>query len=221
MCDSPFLLNCLLTIFLGIVSTGIVFVITILVFTRQRILVSCKIARGVNKSTFKTDGEVAWKFHIMNKSLFAEIYDLQVKLVGIQIVKNDDGTCTQHRKLIDSITGTWRLSRRLPDWILAKIRAKDKQYTIDFSYRPLTYENLDELAKEYDKFELSVMYTDSITGRIHVVIKEFENVIVEEGEFSNDGRLDYTSSEKIPEIAWKNHKIRMQKQKEKDNDKEA
>ena len=63
---------------------------------------------------------------------------------------------------------------------------------------------MEEAFLKYDKLELSLIYTDSLIGRVHHTQRYFENVILQ-GEFSNDGCLDCVIPNKISVFAWKNH----------------
>ena len=195
----------------GLISSLIAFLATLFVFSRSCLKISPKIARGVNKSFYKPDGEVAWKFKIVNKSPFVRLSNIDTKLVGIQYVRNSDNTFTEHRTSIPCIPGVRILERYTPDWIVRLKRKRNPKYTADYTYRPLTFMNLDDA--KFEVIELSIVYTDSISGWTHFASKKFESTIVE-GEFSNDSKLDCIISQDIPKVAWDNHKNRMEKEKQ-------
>lgn len=202
-------INCIIntTIFdelLGILSTFISICISFVVFFSPKIKISKKILRGVNFSNFKDDGEVAWKFKIVNKSLLVSFFEFDIKLTGIKYKNIEDGTSTEHRENIKIWAGIRELTRYEPRFITFIRRKKNPGYTISYAYRPLTYVNLEEAFLKYDKIELSVKYIDSLIGRIHHTKRYFENTI-SQGDFSNDGRLDCVIPNKISVFAWKNH----------------
>lgn len=189
---------------LGIVTTIISVAITFLVFFSPKIKISKKILRGVNYSEFKDCGEVAWKFKIVNKSIFVSFFEFDIKLTGIKYKNIEDGTSTEHRESIKIWAGIRELTRYEPRFVTFMKRKKNPSYTVSYAYRPLTYVNLEEAFLKYDKLELSLIYTDSLIGRIHHTKRYFENVILQ-GEFSNDGCLDCVIPNKISVFAWKNH----------------
>lgn len=200
---------------MGLGTTFIGFLIVLLVFGRRKIVISDKISVSVNKSRDRQIGEPAWKFKIINKSLFIKFYNFDVKLYGINYITSADNTKTEHKKMIESLAGIRELGCYIPNFILKMIRKKNKDYAINFAYRPLTYHNLMELSKEFEVFELSVFATDSLTGRLHFVKKTFHPTIFVEGDFTNDGNLNQIESKKIPDEVWKNYKKKQKKENSK------
>lgn len=200
---------------MGLGTMFIGFLIVLLVFGRKKIVISDKISVSVNKSRDRKIGEPAWKFKIVNKSLFIKFYNFDVKLYGINYITSADNTKTEHKKMIESLAGIRELGCYIPSFILKMIRKKNKDYTINFTYRPLTYSNLMELSKEFEVFELSVFATDSLTGRLHFVKKTFHPAIFVEGDFTNDGNLNEIKSSKIPDEVWKNYKKKQKKENSK------
>lgn len=200
---------------MGLGTTFIGFLIVLLVFGRKKIVISDKISVSVNKSRDRKIGEPAWKFKIINKSLFIKFYNFDVKLYGINYITSADNTKTEHKKMIESLAGIRELGRYIPSFILKMIRKKNKDYAINFAYRPLTYSNLMELSKEFEVFELSVFATDSLTGRLHFFKKTFHPTIFVEGDFTNDGNLNEIKSSKIPDEVWKNYKKKQKKENSK------
>ncbi|UKI54917.1 MAG: hypothetical protein L6V90_09755 [Treponema succinifaciens] len=170
---------------------------------------------SVNQSCDRKIGEPAWKFKIVNKSLFIKFYNFDVKLYGINYITSADNTKTEHKKMIESLAGIRELGCYIPNFILKMIRKKNKDYAINFAYRPLTYHNLMELSKEFEVFELSVFATDSLTGRLHFVKKTFHPTIFVEGDFTNDGNLNQIESKKIPDEVWKNYRKKQKKENSK------
>ena len=210
MCEDFTWCSFFIGIVTGLISSFVAFLITLVIFSRSCLKISSLISRGVNKSTYQDDGEVAWKFKIINKSPFVRLSDIDTKLVGIKYVRNDDGTYTEHRKVIPCLAGVRILDRYIPNWFVRLKRKFNVKYTVNYCYRPLTYTNLDEA--NYDDIELSILYTDSISGWKHFTSKKFHNVI-QEGEFSNDGYLNHIVPQKISQAAWDNHYDRMKKEK--------
>jgi len=200
---------------MGLGTTFIGFLIVLLVFGRKKLVISDKISVSVNKRRDRKIGEPAWKFKIVNKSLFVKFYNFDVKLYGINYITSADNTKTEHKKMIESLAGIRELGRYIPSFILKMIRKKNKDYAINFAYRPLTYSNLMELSKEFEVFELSVFATDSLTGRLHFVKKTFHPAIFVEGDFTNDGNLNQIKSSKIPDEVWKNYKKKQKKENSK------
>lgn len=200
---------------MGLGTTFIGFLIVLLVFGRKKIVISDKISVSVNKSRDRKIGEPAWKFKIVNKSLFMKFYNFDVKLYGINYITSADNTKTEHKKMIESLAGIRELGCYIPSFILKMIRKKNKDYAINFAYRPLTYHNLIELSKEFEVFELSVFATDSLTGRLHFFKKTFHPTIFVEGDFTNDGNLNEIKSSKIPDEVWKNYKKKQKKENSK------
>lgn len=200
---------------MGLGTTFIGFLIVLLVFGRKKLVISDKISVSVNQSRDRQIGEPAWKFKIINKSLFIKFYNFDVKLYGINYITSADNTKTEHKKMIESLAGIRELGCYIPNFILKMIRKKNKDYTINFAYRPLTYHNLMELSKEFEVFELSVFATDSLTGRLHFVKKTFHPAIFVEGDFTNDGNLNEIKSSKIPDEVWKNYKKKQKKENSK------
>ena len=210
MCEDFTWCSFIIGIITGLISSFIAFLTTLFVFSRSCLKISPKIVRGVNKSHYKTDGEVAWKFKIINKSPFVRLSDIDTKLIGIKYIQNDDKTFTEHRTSIECIAGVRILDRYVPNWILRIRRKRNPKYTADYVYRPITYKNLDE--EDYDAFELSVIYTDSISGWTHFASRKF-NRMISEGEFSNDGKIDCIIPQQISNEAWENHNDRVNKEK--------
>lgn len=200
---------------MGLGTTFIGFLIVLLVFGRKKLVISDKISVSVNQSRDRKIGEPAWKFKIVNKSLFIKFYNFDVKLYGINYITSADNTKTEHKKMIESLAGIRELGCYIPNFILKMIRKKNKDYAINFAYRPLTYHNLMELSKEFEVFELSVFATDSLTGRLHFVKKTFHPTIFVEGDFTNDGNLNEIKSKKIPDEVWKNYKKKQKKENSK------
>lgn len=200
---------------MGFGTTFIGFLIVLLVFGRKKLVISDKISVSVNQSRDRKIGEPAWKFKIVNKSLFIKFYNFDVKLYGINYITSADNTKTEHKKMIESLAGIRELGCYIPNFILKMIRKKNKDYAINFAYRPLTYHNLMELSKEFEVFELSVFATDSLTGRLHFVKKTFHPAIFVEGDFTNDGNLNEIKSKKIPDEVWKNYKKKQKKENSK------
>lgn len=192
---------------LGIVTTIISVVITFLVFFSPKVKISKKILRGVNYNEFKDCGEVAWKFKIVNKSIFVSFFEFDIKLTGIKYKVVGDNSYTEHRDDINIVAGLRELSRYEPIFITFIKRKFNPSYTISYVYRPLTYVNLEDAFSKYDKLELSLIYTDSLIGRIHHTKRYFENVI-SQGDFSNDGRLNHVLPNEISDFAWENHSKR-------------
>ena len=174
----------------GIVSTFFCFIIAFFFCSIHRIKLSKKITLSVN---VKKDGEqrLAWKFKIVNTSIFTGFANFDIKLVGINYVRNSDNTLTQHRDAIDVVAGVRRLTRYIPLPILFIKRLINPDYTITFAYRPVTFENLNLKKNEYEALELSVSCVDTLTGRPHVYLHEYplSKRTILEGNFTNDGRL--------------------------------
>lgn len=199
---------------IGVMSSLISFLLLFLFMQIKRIVISKVIVRGVNKSKYTKHGEVAWKFKIVNKSLLMEFYNFDISLMGIKYVINSDGNLTEHRKKIDCVCNVKVLSRYVPRllvWIIRKFF--NPNYIIGFVYRPLTYENLDNYfkQKQYDALELTVVCTDSLSGRTHVTKELFESAPIVEGDFTIDGSKGFVKFEKIPDKAWVNHEKRNKK----------
>lgn len=199
----------------GLLGSFVSFLLLLLFLRKKRIVISKMIVRGVNKSKYTEYGEVAWKFKIINKSVFMEFYNFDVNLVGIKYVINSDGKLTEHRKKIDCSCNVKFLSRYIPRWLLWIKRKINPDYIVNFIYRPLTYENLDDYFRErkYDALELTVVCTDSLSGRTHVSRELFKSAPIVEGNFTIDGRKNSVKFEKIPDIAWLNHEKRKQKKR--------
>lgn len=189
---------------LGILTAILSIIIAAIVFFSPKIKISSKILRGVNYSHFKEDGEIAWKFKIVNKSLWVSFFEFDVKLTGIKYKVIEDGTFTQHRSAINILASIEVLERYEPRLVTFIKRKINPKYTISYAYRPVTYVNLEEIFQEYDKLELSVKYIDSFIGRTHHTKRYFEKTIIQ-GDFTNDGRLNYVLPNKISDSAWKNH----------------
>lgn len=173
-----------------IISTFFCFLIAFFFCSIHRIRLSKKIALSVN---VKKDGEwrLAWKFKIVNTSIFTGFANFDIKLVGINYVRNSDNTLTQHRDAIEVFAGVRRLTRYIPRPILFVKRLMNPDYTISFAYRPVTFENLEIKKNEYESLELSVSCVDTLTGRPHVYLQEYplSKRSILEGNFTNDGRL--------------------------------
>lgn len=201
----------------GVLSSLVSFVLLLFFLRKKRIVISRVIARSVNKSKYKKHGEVAWKFKITNKSILMEFYNFDVSLMGVRYVINSDGKLTEHRKKINCSCKEKVLSRYVPRLFLWIKRMLNPNYIIGFVYRPLTYENLDYYFKErkYDALELTVVCTDSLSGRTHIFKELFKSAPIVEGDFTIDGSRDSVKFEKIPDKAWRNHKKRNKKNKEK------
>ncbi len=191
----------------NLLSSFISFVFLFLFLRKKRIVISRVIARSVNKSRYTEGGEVAWKFKIINKSMFMEFYNFDVSLVGIKYVENSDGTISEHRKKIDCVCGMKFLSRYIPGWLLRIKRKINPNYIVNFIYRPLTYENLDNYLRErkYDALELAVTCTDSLSGFTHISKELFKSTPIVEGDFTTDGKRDAVKFKRVPDIAWINH----------------
>ncbi len=174
----------------SIVSTFFCFIIAFFFCSIHRIKLSKKIALSVN---VKKDGEqrLAWKFKIVNTSIFTGFANFDIKLAGINYVRNSDNTLTQHRAAIEVVAGVRRLTRYIPLPILFIKRLINPDYTITFAYRPVTFENLNLKKNEYEALELSVSCVDTLTGRSHVYLHEYplSKRSILEGNFTNDGRL--------------------------------
>lgn len=201
-----FILSFVTGIFSSLTGTFLCFVIIYILSRKNEIFISDKIAVGTNFSRYEKDGETAWKFQIINKSFFVTFFDFDVRLTSILYVKNRDGTFTQHRNDIPCECNWLRLSRYEPKWIVWIKRKIDKKHTIGFTYRPHTYENIrkgfDE--KKYDKLELSIVCTDSLTGNRRFFKRVFDSTLFAEGEFSNDGENKIVPCE-VSKEAWDNH----------------
>ena len=61
---------------MGLGTTFIGFLIVLLVFGRKKLVISDKISVSVNQSRDRKIGEPAWKFKIVNKSLFMKFYNV-------------------------------------------------------------------------------------------------------------------------------------------------
>lgn len=190
---------------MGLVSTFLTFVLSFAVFFSPKVKISDKILIGVNYSRFRDQGEFAWKFKIVNKSILVSFFEFDIKLTGIKYKTIGDGSSTEHRKSIEIIAGIRELTRYELCFITFIKRKINPNYTISYAYRPLTYENLNEVFNEYDKLELSVKYTDSLIGRIHHTKKYFIKTTITQGDFTNDGRLNHILKNDISECAWQNH----------------
>lgn len=199
----------------GLLSSFISFLLLFLFMRKKRIVISKVIARSVNKSTYTEYGEVAWKFKIINKSVFMEFYNIDISLTGIKYEVNSDGNPTEHRKKIECICGVKFLSRYIPGWLLWIKRKMNSNYIVNFIYRPLTYENLDNYFRErkYDALELTVICTDSLSGFTHISKELFKSAPIVEGDFTTDGKRDSVKLKRIPDIAWLNHEERSKKKK--------
>lgn len=175
----------------GAISTFVCFIIAFMFCSLHRIKISKKIALGVN---VKKNGErrLAWKFKIANRSIFTTFVNFDIKLTGINYIRNSDNTLTQHRGTIEVIAGIRKLTRYIPKPILFFKRLKNPNYTISFAYRPLTFENLNKMINEYEELELSVSCADTLTGRTHVFTQNFtlSKRSIFEGSFTNDGNLN-------------------------------
>lgn len=202
--------GCVREVAINILGSFVSFLLLFLFMRKKRIVISKVIARGVNKSRYTEDGEVAWKFKIINKSIFMEFYNFDVSLVGIKYVENSDGTISEHRNKIDCVCGIKFLSRYIPGWLLWIKRKLNPDYIVNFIYRPLTYENLDNYFRErkYDALELTVICTDSLSGFTHLSRELFKPAPIVEGDFTTDGKRNFVKLKKIPDIAWFNHEER-------------
>lgn len=142
----------ILSITAGIVSsllgTFFCFIIIYIFSRKNEIFISDKIAISTNFSRQVKEGETAWKFKIINKSLFVIFFSFDVKLTSILYVENHDGTFTQHRNNIPCICNSIRLSRYEPKWFVWIKRKINKKHTISFAYRPLTYVDIAKGFKE-------------------------------------------------------------------------
>lgn len=200
----------ILSITAGVVSsllgTFSCFVIIHIFSRKNKIFISDKIAVGTNFSRYENDGETAWKFKIINKSIFVFFFSFDIKLISILYKENKDGTFTQHRSNIPCVCNSIRLSRYEPKWLVWIKRKINKKHTISFAYRPLTYENIAKGFKEkkYDKLELSIVCTDSLTGNRRFFMRRFDSTALAEGEFSNDGGNKIIPCE-VSKEAWDNH----------------
>lgn len=196
----------------GIIASFLGFILVLVFFTKAKIAISGKISRSLNYS-YNPNGQIAWKFKIVNKSMITSFTNFDIKLIGIKYKIAANNTKTQHRTKLDSIVGVRELQRYIPTWIVNKKRKKDSSYTIEFAYRPLTFLNLDELSREYDEFELSVICTDTLIGKPHIYKKSFKTSLIEEGDFTNDGRLNEIIPKAIPESIKKEMMKKERKEK--------
>lgn len=187
--DMDFFLSLAVGILSSLVGAFLCFLIIYIFSRKNKIFISDRIAVGTNFSDGKQAGKTAWKFKIINKSFFVTFFNFDVKLISILKVKNNDDTFTQHRKEIPCICGVRQLSRYEPNWLVWLKRKINKKHTISFAYRPITFEDLEKgfREKKYDKLELSIICTDSMTGNYRVFKKEFDSTAFAKGEFSNDG----------------------------------
>ena len=180
------------TLLINIISTLVCFIVAFLFVSSQKIKISKKILIGVNEKDNK-EKRLAWKFKIVNKSIFTSFVNFNISLVGINYIKTNDGVNTQHRDNIEIIAGVRELKRNIPYPILKLIRFfKDDDSNISFAYRPICLNNLNELFERYEEFELNVLCIDSLIGKPHSfthVYRKSHNPI-ERGDFSNDGRLN-------------------------------
>ncbi len=204
-------------VIIGLLGSFVSFLLLFLFLRKKRIVISKVIVRGVNKSKHTKHGEVAWKFKIINKSVFMEFYNFDVSLMGIKYVINSDGKLTEHRKKIDCVCNVKFLSKYVPKCILWIKRKLNPNYIIGFVHRPFTYENLDNYFRQrkYDAFELIVVCTDSLSGRTHISKELFQSAPIVEGDFTIDGSRNSVKFEKIPDKAWLNHEKRNKKKKKK------
>ena len=196
----------------GILSALCVYLITLLLSRFFGLAVSNRIVRSVNAS-FYNEKVVAWKFKIVNKSPFSSVQITSVLLFGIKYVLSAEGIRSEHRKKLNCIAGVPELTKYLSKKVLAKKLDEDSSYVPDFFYRPLTFDNLDELSNQYSEYELNVRYIDSFSGRSHVKRQRIKSDCIVEGDFLMDGSLNKFERNEIPAIAWKNY--RKQKQNEK------
>ncbi|MBP3367346.1 MAG: hypothetical protein J6K96_10230 [Treponema sp.] len=203
-------MSLILSIVTGIVSsligTFLCFVIIYIFSRKNEIFISEKIAISTNFSKLVKEGETAWKFKIINKSLFVFFFNFDIKLISILYKENKDGTFTQHRNNIPCVCGVRKLTRYEPKWIVWIKRKINKKYTISFAYRPLTYIDIAQGFKErkYDELELSIICTDSLTGNRRFFMRVFDSTAFAEGDFSNDGENKIIPNE-VSKEAWDNH----------------
>lgn len=177
---------------LNIISTLISFLLAYFFISNQKIKISKKILIGVNKKNNK-EKRIAWKFKIVNKSIFTTFVNFDIKLFGINYIRTSDGIITQHRTSIPILAGVRELRRNIPFPILCLTRliAQDEK-NINFAYRPLSLENLNEQFEKYEELELNVLCTDTLIGKPHSFTQVFRNSnrTIRRGDFSNDGRLN-------------------------------
>lgn len=204
----------ILSIAIGIVSsllgTFFCFIIIYIFSRKNEIFISDKIAISTNFSRQVKEGETAWKFKIINKSIFVFFFSFDIKLISILYKENKDGTFTQHRSDIPCVCGLRRLTRYEPNWLVWIKRKINKKYTISFAYRPLTYVDIVKGFKEkkYNELELSIICTDSLTGNRRFFKKVFDSTAFAEGDFSNDGENKIIPSD-VSKEAWDNHNERV------------
>lgn len=193
----------------GVLSTFCVYLITTF-FTRIfGLAISNRIVRDVN-SSFYNHEEVAWKFKIVNKSPFFSLQINETKLVGVKYVLTVNGRNSEQRKELKCIAGVRELTKYISKRAMEKKYEKDSDYIPEFFYRPLTFENLDELAKQYREYELTVQYTDALSGRVHVKRQRIKSYNIVEGEFVMDGSVNRFKEKQIPAIAWENRRKRIE-----------
>lgn len=205
-----FILSIVIGIVSGLIGSVVIFIIVCIGSRKNEIFISDRIAVGTNFSRYEKDGETAWKFQIINKSRFVTFFGFDIKLTSILYVENNDGTFTQHRNDIPCVCNWLRLSNYESKSIVLKERKKNKKYTIGFTYRPYTYENIEKGFEDgkYDELELSVVCTDSLTGNRRFFTRVFNSTAFAEGEFSNDGD-DKIKPCKVSKEAWENHNKRV------------
>lgn len=196
----------------GILSSFCVYLIISLLLRLFGVAISNRIVRSVNTS-FYNEKVVAWKFKVVNKFPFMSIQITEVKLVGIKYVLSSEGIRSEHRKELKCIAGVAELTKYLSKKALEKKIEKDADYVPDFFYRPLTFDNLDELSRQYSEYELSVRYIDSLSGRNQVKRQRIKSDCIVEGDFLMDGSVNQFEQKPIPAVAWENYR----KQKEKEN----
>lgn len=197
----PFFSNNITSIIVNILSTLVSFFLAFLFINSQKIKISKRILIGVNEKDNK-EKRVAWKFKIVNKSIFTSFINFDIQLAGINYVKNSDDSYTQHKHKIDIYPGVRELTRNIPFPILfLKRHIKDDNSNIDFACRPLSLTNLNEEFDNYEEFELNILCTDTLLGKPHSftrIFKKSRNPI-ERGNFTNDGRLNSITSLKDKE----------------------
>lgn len=203
-------MDVILSVIIGIISslagTFLCFLVIYIFSRKNEIFISDKIAISANFSRQVKEGETAWKFKIINKSIFVFFFSFDIKLISILYKENKDGTFTQHRNDIPCVCGVRRLTRYEPRWLVWIKRKIDKKYTISFAYRPLTYVDIAKgfKEKEYDELELSIVCTDSLTGNRRFFKRVFDSTAFAEGDFSNDGENKIIPCE-VSKEAWDNH----------------
>ena len=194
---------------LNIISTLLCFLLTYFFISNQKIKISKIILISVNEKDNK-EKRVAWKFKIVNKSVFTTFVNFDIKLVGINYTITNDGISTQHRNSIPILAGVRELKRNIPLPILLLIRLiKQDDSNINFAYRPLSLINLNEEFKKYEELELNILCTDTLIGKPHSFTQIFTNPnrTIRRGDFSNDGRLNKVNELKQCDTEFINSKI--------------